>query len=104
VLMFSLAGIPPTAGFYAKLAVFQSAVAAGHLWLAVAAVLFSLIGAYYYLRVVKLMYFDDPVQTAPVAGGLGVRGLLSANGLVLLLFGILPQPLMSLCFIAVALR
>ncbi|HYN13882.1 MAG TPA: NADH-quinone oxidoreductase subunit NuoN [Burkholderiales bacterium] len=104
VLMFSLAGVPPTAGFYAKLAVFQSAVAAGHLWLAVAAVLFSLIGAYYYLRVVKLMYFDEPRETAPVAGGLGVRGLLSANGLVLLLFGILPQPLMSLCFVAVALR
>jgi NADH-quinone oxidoreductase subunit N len=104
VLMFSLAGIPPTAGFYAKLAVFQSAVAAGHLWLAIAAVVLSLIGAYYYLRVVKLMYFDEPRETAPLAGGLGMRSLLSANGLVLLLFGILPQPLMSLCFVAVALR
>jgi NADH-quinone oxidoreductase subunit N len=95
VLMFSLAGIPPTAGFYAKLAVFQSAVAAGHLWLAIAAVVLSLIGAYYYLRVVKLMYFDEPRESVPLAGGLG---------LVLLLFGILPQPLMSLCFVAVALR
>jgi NADH-quinone oxidoreductase subunit N len=104
VLMFSLAGIPPTAGFYAKLAVFQSAVAAGHLWLAIAAVVLSLIGAYYYLRVVKLMYFDEPRESVPLAGGLGMRSLLSANGLVLLLFGILPQPLMSLCFVAVALR
>ena len=60
LLMFSLAGIPPMAGFYAKLAVLSAAVNAGYIWLAVAAVIFSLIGAFYYLRVVKLMYFDDP--------------------------------------------
>src|SRR5207248_6980047 len=66
IIMFSLAGIPPTAGFYAKLAVFQAAVAAGHVGLAVAAVLLSLVGAFYYLRVVKLMYFDDPVATQRV--------------------------------------
>src|SRR5699024_1081477 len=60
ILMFSLAGIPPFVGFYAKLAVLQSVVSAGHVWLAVVAVLFSLIGAFYYLRVVKVMYFDEP--------------------------------------------
>src|SRR5256885_15267125 len=64
LIMFSLAGIPPTAGFYAKLAVFQAAVAAGHIWLAVAAGLLSLVGAFHHLRVVKLMYFDEPVAPA----------------------------------------
>jgi NADH-quinone oxidoreductase subunit N len=101
LVMFSLAGIPPTAGFYAKLAVFQAAVAAGHIWLAVAAVLLSLVGAFYYLRVVKLMYFDDPRDATPVAGHPEMRVLLSANGMALLALGILPQPLMSLCFTAI---
>ena len=62
LLMFSLAGIPPTVGFYAKLAVLQAAVNAGQIWLAVVGVLFSLIGAFYYLRIVKLMYFDEPAE------------------------------------------
>ncbi|MGH8692337.1 MAG: NADH-quinone oxidoreductase subunit NuoN [Burkholderiales bacterium] len=102
VLMFSLAGIPPTAGFYAKLAVLSAAVNAGQIWLAVAAVILSLIGAFYYLRVVKLMYFDDPPKGAIAAGGrAGFRTALSANGLALLFFGILPQPLMALCFAAI---
>jgi len=101
VLMFSLAGVPPTAGFYAKFAVLQAAVAAGQVWLAVAAVVFSLIGAFYYLRIVKLMYFDDPRDNAPLGGSLDTRFLLSTNGLALLLFGILPQPLMSLCLVAI---
>jgi NADH-quinone oxidoreductase subunit N len=102
VLMLSLAGLPPTAGFYAKLAVLQSAVAAGQVWLAVAAVVFSLIGAFYYLRIVKLMYFDEPKDTSAVAQDSGAfRVLLSANGIALLVFGILPQPLMSLCLIAI---
>lgn len=101
ILMLSLAGVPPTAGFYAKLAVLSAAVNAGWVWLVVVAVMLSVIGAFYYLRVVKLMYFDDPVDTAPVSGGLGVRVLMSANGLVLLAFGILPQPLMALCYIAI---
>ncbi len=65
LLMFSLAGIPPTAGFYAKLAVLSAAVNAGQIWLAVAAVILSLIGAFYYLRIVKLMYFDDPKEPVP---------------------------------------
>src|SRR5688572_9382210 len=102
LLMLSLAGLPPTAGFYAKLAVFNAAVAAGHVWLAVAAVLLSLVGAYYYLRVVKLMYFDDPKETAPVQPRLAGGVLMSANGLALLVLGIRPQPLLELCYVAIA--
>ena len=103
IIMFSLAGIPPTAGFYAKLAVFQAAVAAGHVWLAVVAVLLSLVGAFYYLRVVKLMYFDEPVgETGPVPARPVGRFVLAANGLSLLIFGILPQTLMVMCVAAVA--
>ncbi|MGQ0547773.1 MAG: NADH-quinone oxidoreductase subunit NuoN [Betaproteobacteria bacterium] len=101
VMMFSLTGVPPTAGFDAKLAVISAAVAAGYLWLAVAAVLFSLVGAFYYLRVVKLMYFDDPVDATPVERRWGFGALLSANGMALLGFGMFPQQLMELCFIAV---
>ena len=102
LLMLSLAGLPPTAGFYAKLAVFSAAVSAGYIWLAVAAVLLSLVGAYYYLRVVKLMYFDDAVEPAPVRPRRASGVLMSANGLALLLFGIVPQPLMALCGLAIA--
>ena len=102
ILMFSLAGVPPTAGFYAKLAVLSAAVSAGQIWLAVAAVILSLVGAFYYLRVVKLMYFDEPKDAAPIPEHPEMRALLSANGLVLLLFGILPQPLMALCFAAIS--
>jgi NADH-quinone oxidoreductase subunit N len=99
ILMFSLAGIPPTAGFYAKLAVLSATVTAGYLWLAVAAVILSLIGAFYYLRIVKLMYFDEPSEGAIASGQpeLHMRVLLSANGLVLLLFGIAPAMLMNVC-------
>jgi NADH-quinone oxidoreductase subunit N len=102
LMMFSLAGIPPTAGFYAKLAVFQATVAAGHVWLAVAAVLLSLIGAFYYLRVVKLMYFDEPAGESLVRAQPVGRVVLTANGLFLLFFGILPQSLMAMCSAAVA--
>jgi NADH-quinone oxidoreductase subunit N len=101
VLMLSLAGLPPTAGFYAKLAVLYSAVAAGQIWLAVTAVMLSLVGAFYYLRVVKLMYFDEPSDMAPIQGHPEMRALLSANGLALLVLGVLPQPLMALCLIAI---
>ena len=100
LVMFSLAGLPPTIGFYAKFMVIESAVNEGFVWLAVIAVVTSLIGAFYYLRVVKLMYFDDPVETLPIV----VRGdtwlALSANGLMLLVLGILPQQLIGLCAIA----
>ena len=97
IVMFSLSGIPPTVGFYAKLSVLQAVVGAQMLWLAVVAVLFSLIGAFYYLRIVKLMFFDEPVDTAPLAADSGARVLLSANGLALLLLGLMPGALMTLC-------
>jgi NADH-quinone oxidoreductase subunit N len=97
IVMFSLAGIPPTVGFYAKLSVLQAAVGAQMLWLAVVAVIFSLIGAFYYLRVVKLMFFDAATDTVPLAAGAGVRFVLSANGLLLLVLGLLPGGLMTLC-------
>jgi NADH-quinone oxidoreductase subunit N len=102
LVMFSLAGVPPTVGFYAKFTVIQAVVQEGFVWLAVVAVMASLIGAFYYLRIVKLMYFDEPVDRAPLESRVDARLVLSANGLVLLLFGILPQPLMGLCVIALA--
>jgi len=98
IAMFSLAGVPPTAGFYAKLSVLSAAVSAGQIWLAVVAVIFSIVGAFYYLRIVKLMYFDDPQDATPFAGHADMRLLLSANGLALLAIGIVPQPLMWICF------
>jgi NADH-quinone oxidoreductase subunit N len=100
LVMFSLAGIPPTIGFYAKLLVLQAAVKAGFVWLAVVGVVAALIGAFYYLRIVKLMYFDEPTDTSPIDARGDQRVLLSANGLALLFFGILPQPLMGLCAVA----
>jgi NADH-quinone oxidoreductase subunit N len=97
LLMFSMAGIPPTVGFYAKFSVLQAVVQAGYVWLAVVAVMFSLIGAFYYLRIVKLMYFDEPTEIVaiPVQADMGV--ILSLNGMAVLLLGILPQPLMAWC-------
>jgi len=102
VMMFSLAGIPPTVGFYAKLAVLEAVVKSGMTWLAVVAVLFSLIGAFYYLRVIKLMYFDAPVGEAEKleASG-GLRSMLTVNGVVVVLLGIFPAGLMSLCYQAI---
>ncbi len=103
LLMFSMAGIPPTVGFYAKLSVLQAVVEIGYVWLAVAAVVFSLVGAFYYLRIVKLMYFDEPHDTAPLTGSAEARALMSINGLAVLALGILPQPLMAICVQAVRL-
>jgi NADH-quinone oxidoreductase subunit N len=97
LLMFSMAGVPPTVGFYAKFSVLQAIVEAGHLWLAVIAVAFSLIGAFYYLRIVKLMYFDEPVDTAPILARADARLLISLNGIAVLAFGLFPQSLMTLC-------
>ncbi len=84
LLMFSMAGVPPTAGFYAKLLVIQSVVQTGKIWLAVAAVLFAVIGAYYYLRVVKLMYFDDARDATPVAPTRDMSVLIGVNALALI--------------------
>ena len=97
MLMFSMAGAPPMVGFYAKLSVLSAVVDAGYLWLAVVAVLFSLIGAFYYLRIVKLMYFDDPVDRSPITPRAGMRWVLSLNGIAMLILGILPGGLMTLC-------
>lgn len=98
VTMFSLAGIPPLAGFYAKLTVLQALVGAGYLWLAVVAVLFSLIGAFYYLRVVKVAYFDEPEgELHPIPSGTLSSSLMSINGLAIVGLGILPGGLMALC-------
>ncbi len=104
VCMFSLAGVPPLVGFYAKLAVLQALLAAGgglYVGLAVFAVLASLVGAFYYLRVVKVMYFDAPAQTAPIQAPLQVRAVLSVNGALVLILGLLPGGLMTLCIQAV---
>jgi NADH-quinone oxidoreductase subunit N len=98
--MFSLAGVPPTVGFYAKLSVLQAVVDAGQVWLAVVAVMFSLIGAFYYLRVVKLMYFDEPKDLSPIRPNFDMSVVLSINGLAVLALGILPGPLMTVCKIA----
>jgi NADH-quinone oxidoreductase subunit N len=101
LLMFSMAGVPPTVGFYAKLSVLQAVVEIGYVWLAVAAVLFSLIGAFYYLRIVKLMYFDTPHDANPITASPDTRIIMSANGLAVLALGILPQPLMAVCMHAI---
>ena len=100
LFMFSLAGIPPLVGFYAKFAVLQALVSTGvkgYIILAVVAVLLSLIGAYYYLRIVKTMFFDEPADTTPIRGETGATVLLALNGLAALGFGLLPDGLMTAC-------
>jgi len=102
VVMLSMAGLPPFLGFYAKFFVLQALVGGGWIELAVLAVMFSLIGAFYYLRIIKLMYFDAPIEgrhrIAPVGDAVG---LLSFNGLAVLGLGLLPQGLLALCVIVV---
>ena len=97
LIMFSLAGLPVMVGFWAKLAVLQAAFQAGYTGLVVAAVLFSLVGAFYYLRVIKLMYFDDPVDQTPIVATAGQRAVITVNGLAVLLLGIVPSWLLALC-------
>ncbi len=101
LLMLSLAGIPPLIGFYAKLAVLQAVLNAGYIWVAVAAVMFSLIGAFYYLRIIKFMYFDEPDTTEPIESKPEVNFLLSVNGIAVLALGIFPQALMGLSLFAI---
>jgi NADH-quinone oxidoreductase subunit N len=103
--MFSLAGVPPLVGFYAKLSVLQALIASSqsfYIGLAVFAVLMSLIGAFYYLRVVKVMYFDAPTQDTGIEAGFDVRTVLSINGALVLVLGIVPGGLMTLCAQAIA--
>jgi NADH-quinone oxidoreductase subunit N len=101
LLMFSMAGVPPTVGFYAKFSVLEAIVNTGHIELAVMAVLFSLIGAYYYLRIVKLMYFDAPESNEPIRLRADSCMLITFNGLAVLALGIMPGWLLTLCSAAV---
>lgn len=102
LLMFSLAGVPPTVGFYAKLVVLKSLINTGNIGVAVLAVMFSLIGAFYYLRIVKVLFFDEPAEhAAPVQATNDARFLLSLNGAAILGLGILPSGLMALCIWAI---
>ena len=101
MLMFSMAGVPPFVGFWAKLAVIQAVLGVGQTWLAVVAVVFSVIGAYYYLRIVKLMYFDEASETAALEGSLALRCVLSVNGLAVLVLGMFPGLLLALCAAAI---
>ncbi len=100
ICMFSLAGVPPLVGFYAKLAVLQALVSSGqglYIALAVFAVMMSLVGAFYYLRVVKVMYFDAPITASTVSAPADVRAVLTINGALVLILGIVPGGLMTLC-------
>jgi NADH-quinone oxidoreductase subunit N len=97
ILMFSLAGIPPTAGFFAKLSVLQAALDAGYTWLVVLALVLSVIGAFYYLRIVKVMYMDAPAGEITIDPRADARWVLSLMAIVTLVLGILPSPLMDLC-------
>ncbi len=97
LVVFGLAGVPPTVGFWAKLQVISAILDVGLAWLAALAVLMSVIGAYYYLRVVKLMYFDEPSASEPVQAGTAVRVVLSLNGLAILVLGLFPGILLRLC-------
>ena len=100
VCLFSLAGVPPLVGFYAKLSVLQALVASGQtgaVALAIFAVMMSLIGAFYYLRVIKVMYFDKPLTATTVSAGADVRVVLSINGALILILGLVPGGLMALC-------
>lgn len=100
ILMFSMAGVPPTLGFYAKLAVLEAVVNTGFIWLAVLAVIFSIIGAFYYLRVIKVMYFDKAEDHHPITAGSDMKIILSLNSLAVLGLGIFPAGLMALCMTA----
>jgi NADH-quinone oxidoreductase subunit N len=97
ILMFSMAGVPPTVGFMAKLMVLEAVVRIDLVWVALVAVFFSIIGAFYYIRVVKYMYFEKPVTEAPVVFSGGARVAISVNGLAVLLLGLFPAALLGLC-------
>jgi NADH-quinone oxidoreductase subunit N len=97
LLMFSMAGVPPTVGFFAKLFVLDAVVSVDLVWLALAGVAFSIIGAFYYIRVVKLIYFDQPVDETPLSIGVDTQVMLSINGLAMLILGLFPAGLLSLC-------
>ncbi|MFT3742150.1 MAG: NADH-quinone oxidoreductase subunit NuoN [Gammaproteobacteria bacterium] len=97
LVMFSLAGVPPLVGFMAKVSVIEALISVHLVWLAALALLFSVIGAYYYIRVVKVMYFEDPVDTQPLSCSRGTQWAMTFNGLILLVLGIVPGLLFTLC-------
>jgi NADH-quinone oxidoreductase subunit N len=97
LLMFSMAGIPPTVGFYAKLSIIQTVMHSGYLWPAVFMVVMSVIGAFYYLRAIKMMYFDKPDNDAPITAELDFNVLISVNGILMLVLGLFPGFLMGIC-------
>jgi NADH-quinone oxidoreductase subunit N len=97
ILMFSLAGLPPFIGFWAKLGVIQAVLGVNYTWLAVVAVLFSVVGAFFYLRIVKLMYFDEPTEATAIGGSVLMRTVLSANALLAFGLGVIPGTLLQLC-------
>ena len=101
LLMLSLAGVPPLVGFYSKLSVLQAAFEAGQVALVIFAVMMSLVGAFYYLRVIKVMYFDDAIDKAPISVPMDMQIVLSINGAATLVLGLLPSPLMSACLRAI---
>ena len=97
LILFSMAGIPPSVGFFAKLGVLQALVGIHMTWLAVLAIAFSVIGSYYYIRIVKVMYFDEPVDNTPIVNSADARLAISLNGLIVLGLGIFPGALMDIC-------
>lgn len=97
ILMLSMAGVPPTVGFWAKLAVLSAVIDIELVWMAIIAVFFSIIGIFYYLRIIKVMYFDDAIDTQPLECGRDMQIALSTNGLAILVLGFYPAALMSLC-------
>ncbi|MCG7945259.1 MAG: NADH-quinone oxidoreductase subunit NuoN, partial [Candidatus Thiodiazotropha taylori] len=101
LLMFSMAGVPPTVGFFAKLFVLDAVISVDLTWLALVGVAFSIIGAFYYIRVVKLIYFDQPEDETPLSIGVDTQVMLSINGLSMLVLGLFPAGLLSLCAAAI---
>jgi len=97
LILFSMAGVPPTVGFFAKLFVLEAVVSIDLVWLAAVAVFFSIIGAFYYIRAVKVMYFDRPIDDAPLVASMDARVMMSINGLAMLGFGLFPAALLGAC-------
>ena len=97
IVMFSLAGIPPLVGFMAKVAVLEALIEVHMIWLAVVALLFAIIGVYYYIRVVKVMYFENPKDQTPVTCPFDVKLIISLNGVLLLALGLFPGLLFNAC-------
>lgn len=102
IVVFSMAGVPPFLGFWAKLSVLKEVVASDMIWLAVVAVIFSIIGAFYYLRVIKIMYFDEPEDSSPLMCSIDMRAMITTNSILVLVIGLFPGGLMALCMSAFA--